>query len=126
MQGIRGATTIEQDEREQVFAAVRELLQAILTANPELRSEEIASAIFTVTEDIASAFPAAAAREIGWEAVPMICTREIPVPGSLPFCIRVLIHWNTPKSQPEINHVYLRDAQSLRPDWAKPEMKAQA
>ncbi len=126
MQGIRGATTIEQDDREQVFAAVRELLQAILTANPDLRSVDIASAIFTVTEDITSAFPAAAARQIGWEAVPMICTREIPVPGSLPLCIRVLVHWNTQKSQAEVHHVYLRDAQSLRPDWAKSEMKAQA
>ena len=118
MRGIRGATTIEKDEREQVSAAVRELLGAILAANPGLRSADIASAIFTVTDDIASAFPAAAARDMGWEDVPMLCTREIPVPGSLLLCVRVLLHWNTEKCLQEIIHVYLRNAKVLRPDWA--------
>ncbi len=118
MRGIRGATTIEKDERDQVFAAVYELLEAILSANPDLRSADIASAIFTVTDDIASAFPAAAARHMGWEDVPMLCTREIPVPGSLPLCVRVLLHWNTEKTSQEIRHVYLRNAKVLRPDWA--------
>jgi chorismate mutase len=118
MRGIRGATTIEKDEREQVSAAVRELLGAILAANPGLRSADIASAIFTVTDDIASAFPAAAARDMGWEDVPMLCTREIPVPGSLLLCVRVLLHWNTEKCLQEIKHVYLRNAKVLRPDWA--------
>jgi chorismate mutase len=118
MRGIRGATTIEKDEREQVSAAVRELLEAILAANPDLHSADIASAIFTVTDDITSAFPAAAARDVGWEDVPMLCTREIPVPGSLPLCVRVLLHWNTEKTSQEIRHVYLRNAKSLRPDWA--------
>lgn len=118
MRGIRGATTIEKDEREQVSAAVGELLEAILAANPDLRSADIASAIFTVTDDITSAFPAAAARNVGWEDVPMLCTREIPVPGSLPLCVRVLLHWNTEKTSQEIRHVYLRNAKVLRPDWA--------
>lgn len=118
MRGIRGATTVEKDEREQVSAAVRELLEAILAANPDLRSADIASAIFTVTDDIASVFPAEAARHMGWEDVPMLCTREIPVPGSLPLCVRVLLHWNTEKTSQEIRHVYLRNAKSLRPDWA--------
>ena len=116
MRGIRGATTIEKDEREQVFAAVRELLEAILAANPDLRSADIASAIFTVTDDIASAFPAEAARHMGWEDVPMLCTREIPVPGSLPLCVRVLLHWNTDRKQAEIRHIYLHGARTLRPD----------
>ena len=116
--GIRGATTIEEDEIEQVLSATRELLTSILEANPGLRTGDIASALFTTTEDVASAYPALAARQLGWEQVPMMCAREIPVPGSLPLCIRVLIHWNTEREQKEINHVYLRDAVILRPDLA--------
>jgi len=114
--GIRGATSIESDNKNYVLEATRELLTAILEANPGLRSDDVASAIFTTTEDITSAFPALAARELGWESVPMLCAREIPVPGSLPLCIRVLIHWNTNKEQPAIQHVYLRNAIKLRPD----------
>ena len=79
--------------------ATRELLEKICESNPDLKTEDIASAIFTVTEDITSAFPALAARQMGWDQVPMICTREIPVPESLPLCIRVLIHWNTKRSR---------------------------
>ena len=126
MRGIRGATTIEKDEREQVSAAVRELLEAILSANPELSSADIASALFTVTGDIISAFPAAAARAMGWDEVPMLCTREIPVPGSLPLCIRVLLHWNTEQNSQEIKHVYLRNAKALRPDWVLSNSREEA
>ncbi len=114
--GIRGATTIESDTPEQVLAATRELLQAMLSSNPELTTDAIASAFFTVTDDIASAFPARAARELGWDQVPMMCCREIPVGGSLRLCIRVLIHWNTDKPQSAIKHAYLRGAAVLRPD----------
>lgn len=89
---------------------------SILDANPGLRTEDIASAVFTITEDIASAYPALAARQMGWDLVPMICAREIPVPESLPLCIRVLIHWNTDREQCAIKHVYLRKAVKLRPD----------
>jgi chorismate mutase len=116
LRGIRGATTIDCDEKENVLSATRELLGDIFQANPELKAKDIASAIFTVTEDIASAFPAFAARQIGWDQVPMMCTREIPVPDSLPLCIRVLIHWNTSKTQSDVRHVYLREAEKLRPD----------
>ncbi len=116
MRGIRGATTIEQDTSEDVLSATQELLNAILDANPDLLVEDIASAIFTTTQDTVSAFPALAARQLGWDRVPMICTHETPVPGSLQRCIRVLIHWNTNKRQDGIQHVYLRAAQSLRPD----------
>lgn len=116
MRGIRGATTIESDNSTNVLAATRELLQAMLAANPSLTPEAIGSAVFTVTEDICSAFPASAARELGWADVPMLDGREIPVPGSLPLCIRVLLHWNTEKSQAEIRHIYLRGARALRPD----------
>jgi chorismate mutase len=81
-----------------------------------MRPEDIASAVFTVTEDLASAFPAQAARQMGWDLVPMLCAREIPVPNSLPRVIRVLVHWNTDIPQDQITHVYLRDAVQLRPD----------
>jgi chorismate mutase len=114
--GIRGATTIQADDKEQVISATKELLTAILASNPDLRPADIASALFTVTDDIASAFPAQAARQLGWDLVPMVCAREIPVPGSLPHVIRVLIHWNTEIAQSKIKHVYLREAVKLRPD----------
>ena len=114
--GVRGAISIEIDAENEVLAATRELLTAICEANPDLNPEHIASAIFTTTEDISSVHPARAARQLGWDRVPMICAREIPVPGSLPFCIRVLIHWNTDKAQSEIKHIYLRNAIKLRPD----------
>ena len=118
IRGIRGATTISADETQQVLSATRELLASILAANPGLRTEDIASALFTVTEDIVSAYPALAARQFGWDQVPMLCTREIPVPGGLPLCIRVLVHWNTETPQKEIKNVYLREAVALRPDLA--------
>ena len=116
--GIRGATTIETDTKESVLPATRELLDAILASNPDLKTDDIASALFTVTNDIASAYPALAARQMGWDLVPMMCAREIPVAGSLPLCIRVLVHWNTELPQSEIKHVYLREAVKLRPDLA--------
>jgi chorismate mutase len=116
--GIRGATTVITDSKEEILSATRELLDAILAANPDLKTSAIASALFTATEDIASVYPALAARQMGWDLVPMMCAREIPVPDSLSLCIRVLIHWNTDKEQQEINHVYLRDAIKLRPDLA--------
>ena len=119
--GIRGATTIEIDTKESVLSATRELLDSILASNPDLKTDDIAAALFTVTDDIASAYPALAARQMGWDLVPMMCAREIPVPGSLPKAIRVLIHWNTNVPQNEIKHVYLRDAVKLRPDLVAAE-----
>lgn len=116
--GIRGATTIETDTKDDILSATRELLDSILASNPHLKTDDIAAALFTVTDDIASAYPALAARQMGWDLVPMMCAREIPVTGSLQLCIRVLIHWNTDKQQGEIKHVYLRGAVKLRPDLA--------
>ncbi len=116
IRGVRGATSIEADQPELVYEATRELLVAMLEANDSMRSEDIASVIFTVTADISSAFPAQAARQFGWGLVPMICAREIPVPGSLPLAIRVLLHWNTDIPQSGIRHTYLRKAVRLRPD----------
>ncbi len=116
VRGIRGATTVEADESVEVLAATGELLEAILTANQLEDFEEVVSAIFTTTADLSSTFPAEAARELGMHQVPLLCASEIPVPESMPRCIRVLLHVNTTKSQSDIVHVYLRDAQRLRPD----------
>lgn len=116
--GIRGATTIDSDSTENVLSAVHELLDAIILSNPDLIRDDIASAIFTSTDDIVSTFPTFAARKMGWIQVPMISAHEIPVPESLPLCIRVLILWNTDKKQNSIQHIYLRDAANLRPDLA--------
>jgi chorismate mutase len=114
--GIRGATTVAADEPDLILGATRELLEAMLESNAGMIPEDVGSAIFTVTDDLASTFPAQAARQMGWGLVPMMCAREIPVPNSLPRVIRVLVHWNTELSQEEITHVYLRDAVKLRPD----------
>jgi chorismate mutase len=114
--GIRGATTVADDQPDLILEATRELLEAILKDNPGMTPEDVGSAIFTVTDDLASTFPAQAARQMGWSMVPMMCAREIPVPGSLRKVIRVLVHWNTDTPQSEVRHVYLRDAVKLRPD----------
>ncbi len=114
--GIRGAITVSADREAEVLSATVEMLEKIIEANPELRAEDVASALFTVTEDISSTFPAKAAHQVGWQKVPRTCAKEIPVEGSLPFCIRVLLHWNTDLKQDEIKHIYLRGAKILRPD----------
>jgi chorismate mutase len=119
--GIRGATTAERNEREEILMATTELLQLMVRKN-ELHVEDIASAIFTVTEDLDAEFPAAAARQLGWDEVALMCMREIPVPNSLGKCIRVLLHVNTTRIASEIRHVYIREAVTLRPGLAA-EMK---
>ena len=113
--GVRGATTAEENTAEAILAATRELLVLIVEAN-DLRVEDVASAIFTTTPDLTAAFPAKAAREIGWRDVALLDAQEIPVPGSLERCIRVLVHWNTEKRQDEVVHVYIKGASALRPD----------
>lgn len=115
VRGIRGAITVEEDQASAVLAATRELLLEIIKQN-HLESQDIASIIFTVTDDIISAFPAEAARTIGLHLVPLLCSREIGVKGSIPFCIRVLLHVNTTKTQEEIRHVFLKEASKLRED----------
>jgi chorismate mutase len=116
IRGVRGATTVSADEPELILEATRELLEAILDANKSMKPEDVGSALFTVTDDLASTFPAQAARQMGWGLVPMMCAREIPVPGSLSRAIRVLVNWNTDILQNEVTHVYLREAVKLRPD----------
>ena len=116
VRGIRGAIDVQDDNAEEILSATRELLSRILEINPGLHSEDIASVIFTTTDDLNAAYPARAAREMGWNSVPMICSREIPVPGGLPCCIRVLLHWNTDLDQRAVRHIYLGAAARLRPD----------
>jgi chorismate mutase len=116
--GVRGATTIKGDEREEILAATRQLLALMIRRNG-LEPQDVASAIFTTTTDIVAEFPALAARQLGWLEVPLLSGHEMAVTGSIPLCIRVLVHWNTDKSQEEIQHVYIRDARRLRPDLSK-------
>jgi chorismate mutase len=114
--GIRGATVISSNQSDAILSGTRQLLQAISAANPGLRPEDIASVFFTVTDDLNADYPAKAARQLGWTQVPMLCAREILVPGGLAGCLRVLILWNTDRLQTEVNHVYLGEAARLRPD----------
>ena len=113
--GVRGAVTVTENTEEAILAATRELLQVIIKRN-EMRPDDIASVYFTTTAELNATYPALAARQIGWSDVALLCGHEMAVPGGLPMCIRVLIHWNTSRSSQEIVHVYLREAQSLRPD----------
>ncbi|MCX6041098.1 MAG: chorismate mutase [Caldilinea sp.] len=113
--GVRGATTVSSDDREEILRATRELLALMIHLNG-IQKEDVASAIFTTTLDLNAAFPATAARQLGWLDVPLMCSHEIDVPGSLERCIRALVHWNTRHPQDRVQHVYLREAQSLRPD----------
>jgi chorismate mutase len=116
--GVRGATTVENNDREEILTATRQLLALMIHRNG-IEKKDIASAIFTTTRDLDAEFPAMAARQLGWLDVPLLCGHEMTVPGGLANCIRVLIHWNTDKSQPEIRHVYVRQAETLRPDHSE-------
>ncbi|MFM8570608.1 MAG: chorismate mutase [Pirellula sp.] len=116
--GVRGATTVEANTREAILKATRQLLALIIRRN-EIDSKDIASAIFTVTKDLDAEFPALAARQMGWLDVPLLCGYEVEVRGSLKSCVRILLHWNTTRTQAEIHHVYIHDAISLRPDLSK-------
>jgi chorismate mutase len=116
--GLRGATTVQENDAQQMLAATTELLQSLIEANG-LREEEIASVFFTTTPDLNAVCPAAAARQLGWTRTALLCVQEMAVPGSLPRCIRVLIHWNTERSIDELAHIYLHEARALRPDWVE-------
>lgn len=116
VRGLRGATTVEHNDAAEIFAATRELIEALVEAN-QLVPEDVASCYITVTPDLTAAFPAKAVREQdGWEYVPLMCAVEMSVPGSLALCIRVLLHVNTTESQIGMKHAYLRKATVLRPD----------
>ncbi len=114
-QGVRGAITVDENTPAAILEATHMLLASMREANA-FAVEEIASVIFTATPDLTAAYPAAAAREMGWTETPLLCMQEMAVAGSLPRCIRVLLHWNTDRLPGEIQHVYLRGARALRPD----------
>ncbi len=113
--GIRGATTVPANTREDILGATKELLQRMAEANGA-EEEEIACIFFTTTQDLNAEFPALAARELGWSEIALLCGHEMNVPGSLPMCLRIMILFNTEKSAMEIVHVYLKGAQGLRSD----------
>ncbi len=115
VRGIRGAITVDTDAAEEIVAATRELLLAIVAAN-DLRPADIASVLFTTTPDLSATYPARAARALGWTHVPLLGAGEMRVPDGLPRCIRVLIHVNTRRAAARIKHIYLRGARALRPD----------
>jgi len=111
--GIRGATTVEENTRESILQATKELLEKMIEAN-EIQVEEIACAYFTTTLDLNAEFPALAAREMGWTQTALLCGHEMNVPGSLSLCLRILILYNTEKAADEIIHVYIKGAENLR------------
>ena len=115
VRALRGATTADADTAEQITSRTVELLREMFDRNA-VDHDDLISILFTVTEDLSATFPATAARTVGLGDVPLICAREIPVPGSMPRCIRVLAHLTTERTRQELHHVYLRDAVSLRDD----------
>jgi len=116
--GVRGATTVESNNPEEILKATRQLLALLIRQN-DIRPEDVTSAIFSTTTDLDAEFPALAARQLGWIDVALMCVHELDVPGSLRRCIRVLLHWNTDKASSEVVHVYIKEAANLRPDRSK-------
>jgi chorismate mutase len=116
--GVRGATTVAANTRDEILTATRQLV-ALMVRRNNIDRRDVASAIFTTTPDLDTEFPALAARQLGWIDVPLLCGHEMTIPGSLQRCIRVLVHWNTDLPQEAIQHIYVRDAVKLRPDLCK-------
>ncbi|MDO7905070.1 chorismate mutase [Paenibacillus sp. JX-17] len=121
--GIRGATTVNQNEEQEILSETLVLLREIVARN-EIDPESVSNIWITMTQDLDAAFPAKAIRLMeGWQYVPLMCSVEVPVKGSLPQCIRLMVQVNTEKSQREIKHVYLNGARVLRPDLSAPGSK---
>ena len=115
--GVRGAIPVEANTAEAILAATHELLTALVNANG-VEPDDISAVWFTTTTDLDAAYPAVAARQLGWTDAALMCAHEMSVPGGLPKCVRVLILWNTSRTAREIHHVYLRGAVELRPERA--------
>jgi chorismate mutase len=120
--GIRGATTVPENSAEAILEATRELLEQVIRENG-VREQDVASVTFSATADLDAVYPAVAARQMGWTRTPLFCVQEMSVVGSLPRCIRILVHWNTALPLEEICHVYLHEARTLRPDLAAAGMR---
>ena len=115
--GVRGATTVDSNTREEVLRRTREMLALMIRLNG-IQPDEVAAALFTTTADVNSEFPAFAARQLGWLNAALMCGHEMAVPGALGMCIRVLVFWNTDRAAADLHHVYVRGARHLRPDKA--------
>jgi chorismate mutase len=115
LRAARGAIRVTSDDPETLLGATERLLSAMLADN-DVRREDLVSVLFTATDDLRSAFPAEAARRIGLGRIPLLCAREIPVAGSMPSVIRVLMHFHTDRTLDDVVHVYLDGAESLRDD----------
>jgi chorismate mutase len=116
LRGIRGATTVDANTKEAILEASAELLSALIEAN-DVHRDDVASAFFTTTPDLTAEFPAVAARQkLGWSHVALMCGHEMNVPGSLPMCLRILLHVNTDRTPEELKFIYLRGARALRDD----------
>lgn len=115
VRGIRGATSVAKNDPALIKEATEELLGRMVEEN-SLEMHNVASVLFTVTKDLNAAFPAAAARDMGWHQVPLLCATEIDVPGSVLGIVRVLVHVNTDAAQSEVKHIYLKAAAKLRQD----------
>ncbi len=124
IRGIRGAIAVQANDEVAILDATRRLLAEMVRAN-DVESDEIAAIIFTATPDLNAAFPAEAARRLGWQTVPLMSATEMNVPGALPRCVRIMMLWNTPRTQEEVIHVYLDGAEALRPDL-KPQSSGAA
>ena len=111
---LRGATTVEHNDAEEILSATEELMHEILERN-DLVPDAVVSCLFTLTDDLDAEFPAVAARRLGFDQVPLMCAREVPVPGSMPRVIRVLMHYYAPEGH-TARHVYLGEARKLRAD----------
>lgn len=116
IRGVRGAVTVNKNCEVEILEATELVIRQMIQEN-NIVSEDVASVFISVTEELTAAFPAKAMRSIeGWKYVPVMCMSEIPVEGSLPNCIRVMMHVNTDAPQQNIRHIYLREAIKLRPD----------
>lgn len=122
---VRGATTSATNTAEDILEATEELLRTIVTLN-DLTVDDMVSVIFTTTTDLNATFPAVAARGMGLDQIPLICTHEMNVPGALPMVVRVMLHINTEKAASDIKHVYLKHARELRPEWGREPVVAGA
>ena len=122
LRGVRGATTVAANDAALILTATRELLEEVVLVNG-IAEDDVASVIFTTTPDLNAVYPAQAARQMGWQRVALMGAQEIQIPDGLQMCIRVLVHWNTDKSQDELQHVYMHGAERLRPDLLYPKNK---
>lgn len=118
VRGVRGAITASENSKESILSATKKLLEEMIVSN-KIQKNDIASAFFTTTTDLNAEFPAVAARQLGWTTVPLMCGNEMAVPGSLQKVIRVMLHLNTDQSPEDIQHIYLGEAQSLRPELGR-------